>query len=493
MGWREKAKRAKRLHRPSLKDWTCDGMAWSFPRFVESLNKRPNYEAFIPGTAETSASGGSGSGGGNSSSASSGSGGGISSSAGGGIAVPAILDANTTSVETFQQEYEARGIPSVIRGIPEKEMWPATRRWTDLERLENDPDLRNRLFKVGEDDDGKSVKMKLKHFMRYLRDNRDDSPLYIFDSAFDEDRGGKQLLKDYKVPSYFDEDLFHLVGERRRPPYRWFLIGPERSGTCVHIDPLGTAAWNTLLYGQKRWVLFPPQVPKHIAKGKGLVRKNEDDEAVHYFDFILPRIKRRAAASGGTGDYQDFACYEFTQHPGETVYVPYGWWHAVLNVTHTVAITQNFCSQRNFDIVWTKTRTGRKKMAYKWLCQLDTHYPHLAKRARELNAQSNFVMKYEPEEVKKREEEEDRRRKAKREAKEAKKELKRKAKVSKSKSSYQRADSTSSSRASSVSGGIVATTTTVDDRDSSKRLKGSSIDVDMGRGKSRAISPDTVS
>ena len=479
MGWREKAKRAKRLHRPSLKDWTCDGMAWSFPRFVESLNKRPNYEAFIPGTAETSASGGSA--------------GGNTRSSSGGIAVPAILDANTTSVETFQQEYEARGIPSVIRGIPEKEGWPATRRWTDLERLENDPDLRNRMFKVGEDDDGKSVKMKLKHFMRYLRDNRDDSPLYIFDSAFDEDRGGKLLLKDYKVPSYFDEDLFHLVGERRRPPYRWFLIGPERSGTCVHIDPLGTAAWNTLLYGQKRWVLFPPQVPKHIAKGKGLVRKNEDDEAVHFFDFILPRIKRRAAASGGTGDYQDFACYEFTQHAGETVYVPYGWWHAVLNVTHTVAITQNFCSQRNFDIVWTKTRTGRKKMAYKWLCQLDTHYPHLAMRARELNARSNFVMKYEPEEVKKREEEEDRRRKAKREAKEAKKELKRKAKLSKSKSSsYQRADSAPSSRASSVSGGIVATTS-VDDRDSSKRLKGSSIEVDMGHGKSRAISPDTVS
>jgi len=473
MGWREKAKRAKRLHRPGLKDWTCDGMAWSFQRFVESLNKRPNYEAFIPAATDSDSPG-------------SGSSGGVTTSST--VTVPAVLDAKTTAVETFQQEYEARGIPSVIRGIPEKEGWPATRRWTDLDRLENDPDLRNRMFKVGEDDDGRSVKMKLKHFMRYLRDNRDDSPLYIFDSAFDENRGGRQLLKDYTVPSYFDEDLFHLVGERRRPPYRWFLVGPERSGTCVHIDPLGTAAWNTLLFGQKRWVLFPPQVPKHIAKGKGLVRKNEDDEAVHYFDFILPRIKRRAAASGGTGEYKDFACYEFTQHAGETVYIPYGWWHGVLNVTATVGITQNFCSQRNFDIVWTKTRTGRKKMAYKWLCQLDTHYPHLAKRARELNAQSNFVMKYEPEEVRKREEEEVRRRKAKREAKEAKRELKRKAKLSKSKS-YQRADSTSSCR-SSVSSGIVATTS-VDDRDSPKRLKGS-MEMDIGSGKSRAISPDTV-
>lgn len=290
------------------------------------------------------------------------------------------------TVERFVEEYEKPSVPVVIEGVPEAEGWGAVHNWT-LKKLRRH--YKRVQLKCGEDDDGKSIRMKFKYFAKYMKLQTDDSPLYIFDSTFDEKPETKPLLDDYKVPRYFPEDLFSLVGEDRRPPYRWFLVGPKRSGTCLHLDPLGTSAWNTLLVGRKRWVLFPPDVPKHLVNGKRHVHPHEDDEAVNYFMDILPRIKRANAP-------ETLRCIELMQYPGDTIFVPGGWWHAVFNVEDTVAVTQNFCSSQNFERVWRKTRSGRKRMAVKWLAKLEKEHPHLVALAHELNARDNFVMYSKP-------------------------------------------------------------------------------------------------
>jgi histone arginine demethylase JMJD6 len=90
------------------------------------------------------------------------------------------------------------------------------------------------------------------------------------------------------------------LGEDKAPPHRWFLIGPKRSGSEVHNDPLGTSAWNTSVAGHKRWVMMPPTegISKQLVRGEHLRKKNEDDEAIQYFDKILPRLKEMEGPKG---------------------------------------------------------------------------------------------------------------------------------------------------------------------------------------------------
>ena len=52
------------------------------------------------------------------------------------------------------------------------------------------------------------------------------------------------------------------------------------------------------------------------------------------------------------------------------MYVPAGWWHAVLNLDATVAVTHNYASSANFADVWRHTKKGRPKMSAKWLAAL---------------------------------------------------------------------------------------------------------------------------
>ena len=295
------------------------------------------------------------------------------------------ISAKEVSQEDFDRRFAFSRTPCIITDAMDH--WPCfmkkalnnnnydndndnPREWT-IEKLQKR--FPNERFKVGSDDDGYAVRLTMSEFQFYCDEEknpdngckRDDSPLYVFDGSIFDKENTKELAKDFEIPEYFSEDLFKYVGHKRRPPHRWVVFGPPRSGSSVHVDPLATSAWNALISGQKRWVLYPPDkgLTKSLLKPRGI---GLDGESVTWFQKAYPLTQTREWSEVG-GCPKSF---DVVQNAGEIMFVPDGWWHAVLNVTHTVAVTQNFCTTPRFDAVYRATRRGRPKMSKKWLEKL---------------------------------------------------------------------------------------------------------------------------
>lgn len=340
------------------------------------------------------------------------------------------VHADNLSVEDFVARYERPRVPVLISGLADgADSAPKPTRTRPFAQCVSQwhPDVllrrfANHKFKVGTDDDGYPVRLKYKHFYAYARGQLgktgesaavDDSPLYIFDGTFACHRrgaitpdalGGCGIRGDYKVPRFFQEDLLRHAGSSR-PPYRWFVLGPPRSGTGCHVDPLSTSAWNALVLGRKRWALLPPETPPHLVKPPGIER-----EAATWFRAVLPRLRLLHRRKHGEGNLQDLTVpdaasdpvatslppltqmdldsftelHECIQHPGDVLYVPHGWHHAVLNGPDefSVAITQNYVSSTNFREAFAHCTKKRPKMTKRWLHGLDAARPDLADVAR---------------------------------------------------------------------------------------------------------------
>jgi hypothetical protein len=208
--------------------------------------------------------------------------------------------------------------------------------------------------------------MTLHTYAKYIRSIDgglyDDSPMAIYDSEFGNPNSPlMELLHEYSIPKCFSGDLFDLVeaGDSDRPPWRWLLIGPSRSGTGMHVDPLWTNAWVTLLEGCKRWILFPPTVPPEL-----ISMVDPPIPSVIWFHRYYDTVMSAINASDQRHQWKPV---EILQHPGETVFVPNGWAHAVVNLSPTnVAITHNYASEHSLERIWQQVLTDEPNFAKKW-------------------------------------------------------------------------------------------------------------------------------
>ncbi|KAG9236501.1 hypothetical protein BJ875DRAFT_456344 [Amylocarpus encephaloides] len=206
--------------------------------------------------------------------------------------------------------------------------WPVFRSWDAETLMEQYGDVKFR---------AEAVDWSLNTYSHYMRNSCDESPLYLFDRSFVEKMDitvGKDVpCASYWIPECFGEDLFAVLGDKR-PDDKWLIIGPARSGSTYHKDPNATSAWNAVLRGSKYWIMFPSNASSPPPPG---VYVSEDQSEVTSPLSIAEWLLGFHAEARRTPGCLEGVCGE-----GEVLHVPSGWWHLVVNLDASIAITQNF-------------------------------------------------------------------------------------------------------------------------------------------------------
>ena len=115
-----------------------------------------------------------------------------------------------------------------------------------------------------------------------------------------------------------------------------FLMGPALAGAHVHAHG---AAWNVLVHGRKRWFLFPPHTPPLFAavlRAGGLLEPQFGRPALEWFRTEYPILRSSPIAP-----------LEVIQEPGDIVWVPERWGHAVLNLEPSVGFAMEIGFSRS--------------------------------------------------------------------------------------------------------------------------------------------------
>ncbi len=206
--------------------------------------------------------------------------------------------------------------------------WPVYKSWDTAALLEQYGNIKFR---------AEAVDWSLNTYVDYMSNSSDESPLYLFDRAF-VDKMQLQVGKDQESPSYwkpecFGEDLFAVLGEKR-PDDKWLIVGPARSGSTYHKDPNATSAWNAVLRGSKYWIMFPSTASS--PPPPGVYVSDDQSEVTSPLSIAEWLLGFHAEARKTPG------CVEGVCREGEVLHVPSGWWHLVVNLDASIAITQNF-------------------------------------------------------------------------------------------------------------------------------------------------------
>ncbi|KAI8360412.1 hypothetical protein B0O80DRAFT_371117, partial [Mortierella sp. GBAus27b] len=161
--------------------------------------------------------------------------------------------------------------------------------------------------------------------------------------------GSRMYLKDfhfvrtfpwyhaYDTPEIFRDDWMNEFWTRRGDmddDYRFVYCGGNGTFTPFHADVYRSYSWSANICGIKKWTLFPP---------------NQEHLFSDHLGNTVYDIENVDTAS--FPDFDKASRFTIYQQPGETLFVPSGWWHQVHNIGDTISINHNWCNGSNLDLL----------------------------------------------------------------------------------------------------------------------------------------------
>lgn len=206
--------------------------------------------------------------------------------------------------ETFAAEFLEPMIPVVLTDLMDD--WPARQKWTiDYFKTRYGhlrvPVVSNNYSKPGKGYMSPDRIISFKEYLEILESGPTDLRIFLWNIF----RVTPELRQDFRIPTIMDGFVNEL-------PFMFF--GGQGSKVALHYDIDMSHVFLNQIHGRKRVVLFAPDQSRMLYRHPFTVASYVD---VNRPDFI--RYPALAFAKG----------YEVTLEPGETVYIPSGYWHYI--------------------------------------------------------------------------------------------------------------------------------------------------------------------
>ncbi|GAA5865880.1 hypothetical protein JCM8547_005745 [Rhodosporidiobolus lusitaniae] len=140
----------------------------------------------------------------------------------------------------------------------------------------------------------------------------------------------------------------------REDDFRFVYAGGGKTWTGLHRDVYSSYSITTNLHGRKRWCLFPPSLTPSLRPL--LTAASHSGHSIN--PYTWPSSTLSSWVSRGL--------LIFTQEQGETLFVPSGWFHSVVNISHpTFSLNHNWANAHCLPAMYEglKEEVGRAREA----------------------------------------------------------------------------------------------------------------------------------